>query len=241
MPTLSIVIPAYQEQQRLGPTLRAIRAWAARTGRSCQVVVVDDGSRDQTAALVRDGDWRPLDLLLLVNETNRGKGFAVRRGMLAAGGEVLLQCDADLSTPIEEFDRLAPMLEAGADIVLGSRDLPDSRLDPPQPRLRRVLAAAFRWLRRQLMLPHIRDTQCGFKLYRRAAAQAVFSRLCEDGWLFDCEALGLAERLGLRMREAGVHWQNHPASRVKPLREALRALPALLRIRARVRRLPQSR
>jgi dolichyl-phosphate beta-glucosyltransferase len=235
---LSIVIPAFNEVHRLGATLEAIRQYALRSGRTCQVIVVDDGSRDGTADIVRGLQADPLQLRLLVNPVNRGKGYAVRQGMLAVGGDAILMCDADLSTPIEEVEKLAAWLERGYEVVIGSRDLADSFLDPPQPLGRRLLAWGFRAIRRRLLLPAIRDTQCGFKLFTRPAAAAIFARQTIDGWLFDCEVLGLAERLGYRIREVGVVWRNRPETRVHAGRELYRALPTLLAICRRLASLP---
>ncbi len=196
--------------------------------------MVDDGSRDGTCDIVRRFAAEPLDVRLLVNAANRGKGYAVREGMLAATGGLVLMCDADLSTPIEELEKLLSWLERGYDVVIGSRDMPESVLDPPQPLLRRWLAWRFRAIRRRLLLRELRDTQCGFKLFRRDAAREIFSRQATAGWLFDCEVLGIAERLGYRIKEVGVIWRNNPDSRVKPVREALLAVPTLLAIRRRL-------
>ncbi len=159
----------------------------------------------------------------------------MRQGMLAATGELLLISDADLSAPIEEVANLLPWLERGYDVVIGSRDLPESRLDPPQPPVRRWLAGVFRALRRRLMLPGLRDTQCGFKLLRREAGREVFAHVSLEGWLFDCEMLGIADRLGYRIKEVGVVWRHHPHTRVNHWREGLTAVPTLLAIRRRVR------
>lgn len=231
---LSIVIPAYNEVRRLGTTLERLRDYAARCGTATEILVVDDGSTDGTADLTRAFDAGPAELRLLTNPTNRGKGAAVRQGMLAATGDVFLMCDADLSTPIEELDKLRPWLNAGYDIVIGSRDRPESHLDPPQPWLRRRLAALFRSLRRRLILPDVLDTQCGFKLFRREVARDLFSRLTVDGWLFDCEVLALAVRAGYRIKEVGVMWRHMPPSRVGVGRAALTAVPTLLKLRWRV-------
>lgn len=228
---LSIVIPAFNEAQRLGPTLEGIRQYARQTNLRCEVIVVDDGSKDATTQVVREFDAAPLTLHLLGHPAQRGKGFTVRQGVLAATGDAILLCDADLSAPIEELAKLQPWLERGYDVAIGSRDLPDSRLDPPQPLARRLLAWAFRALRRRLLLHDLRDTQCGFKLLRYSAARDVFSRQTVDGWLFDCEVLGLADRLGYRIKEVGIVWRNHPHSRVRPLREACAAVSTLLAIR----------
>lgn len=233
--SLTVVIPAYNESRRIGPSLERVRAWAEATGRSVEVLVVDDGSSDATAdAAARLAAGR-LRLRVIRLDRNRGKGAAVRRGMLEATGERVLMCDADLSTPIEEISKLERAVDAGCDIAIGSRDLPDSRLDPPQAPARRLLAWTFRAVRRRLLLREIRDTQCGFKLFTRDAAREVFARATVDGWLFDCEALAIAERLGLRIREVGVVWRNHPDSRVIVAHSLLTSLPQLLAIRRRVR------
>jgi dolichyl-phosphate beta-glucosyltransferase len=239
---LSIVVPAYNEQHRLRRTLDRIRDYAARHGQRFELIIVDDGSRDETAAVVREYlqehgiEW--LDVRLLSNETNRGKGFSVRRGMLEAQAERILMCDADLSAPIEELEKLHGGLDRGYDIAIGSRDMPDSVLDPPQPLTRRLMAWTFRALRRRVLLPEIRDTQCGFKLFRRAAAVEIFSRQTIDGWIFDCEVLGLAERLGFRIKEVGVHWRHHPDSRVRPVRDWFHAWKDLRRIRRKLAKMP---
>lgn len=234
-PELSIVMPAYNEARRINRTLDRLRDYFARAAARCELIVVDDGSRDGTAEIVRQFVSEPLTVRLLVNPANRGKGYSVRQGMLAATGEILLMCDADLSAPIEELDKLLRWLDRGYDVAIGSRDLPDSRLDPPQPLARRLMAWTFRAIRRRLLLPGLKDTQCGFKCFRRDVARRIFSRQTVDGWLFDCEVLGIAERLGYRIREVGVVWRNDPDSRVNAFRETLSALPTLLTIRRRLK------
>ncbi len=235
VPWLSIVIPAYNEAGRIRQTLHAVREYALARGRPCELIVVDDGSEDRTAAVVRGTDVSPVELVVRRFECNRGKGAAVREGMLAARGELLLLCDADQSVPVSELERLLPWLERGYDIAIGSRDRPESRLDPPQPPARRLAALIFRAIRRRLLLSAIRDTQCGFKLFRREVARELFAAARLDGWLFDCEVLALAVARGYRVREVGVLWGDVPASRVRPLREAVRTLRELLSIRRRLK------
>lgn len=230
---VSVVIPAYNEQRRLPRALLRIDEYARRIGQKWEIIVVNDGSIDATSRVAHEalhGGGTVIE-----NQRNRGKGFSVRRGMLAATGERLLQCDADLSTPIEEFERLNTHLDEGADIAIASRDMPGARLDPPQGAPRRWMAMGFRAVRRRLLLPGIRDTQCGFKLFRRDAARDIFERVREDGFLFDCEVLAWAERLGYRVQETPVTWRNDADSRVNIAAEGLRAIPALLRIRRRLR------
>ncbi len=242
VPELSIVIPAYNEARRLGPTLARIGTYLHAAARSAEVLVVDDGSRDGTAEVARrSGAAAGLELRLLGREGHRGKGASVREGMLAARGARRLMCDADLSTPIEELERLEAALNAGGDIAIGSRDMPDSRLDPPQPLARRLAAWSFRALRRRLLLPDLRDTQCGFKLFTAAAADDLFSRATVDGWLFDCEVLALARRRGYRVCEVGVLWRDDRDTRVKPAVVCVNALPTLLAIRRRTWSEPCSR
>ena len=236
-PELTVVIPAYNEARRLAPTLERIRDYMVLTGTRCELLIMNDGSTDETAAVIEAFNSGPLELMWFRNDQNQGKGHAVRQCAVGARGKMVLVCDADMSTPIEDLDKLRPWLEQGYDVVIGSRDMPDSQLDPPQPLGRRLMAWAFRALRRRLLLPQLRDTQCGFKLFRDIAAADIFRRQTIDGWLFDCEVLGIADRLGYGVKEVGVVWRNNPDSRVKPLREALRALPTLLSIRRRLARL----
>ncbi len=235
-PWLSIVIPAYNEADRIASGLGQARDYARQTGRSVEVIVIDDGSADRTGAFVAGLDLAPLAVRVLRNETNHGKGYAVRQGMLAATGQLVLMSDADFSTPIGEVAKLLEALERGYDVVIGSRDMPDSVLDPPQPLRRRLPAKVFRAVRRLLILRDLRDTQCGFKLFRRQAARDVFTRQRVDNFAFDIEALAIARKLGYRIKEVGVLWRNDPDSRVRPTLDAAKMLLSLLGIKWRLRR-----
>ncbi|MFO0838550.1 MAG: dolichyl-phosphate beta-glucosyltransferase [Phycisphaerae bacterium] len=238
-PLLSIVIPAYNEAGRVRRTLEAISEYAAGREVPAEIIVVDDGSRDATAHIVaraaRTQNERPHapPIRLIRESTNRGKGFALRRGVAVSRGTRVLTCDADLSTPIEELDKLASRLDLGFDIAIASRDLPESRLAPAQPPLRRLAALAFQALRSGLLLPGLRDTQCGFKLFRGTLARSLFADAHLDGWLIDCEVLALAARRGYRIAEVGVTWRDDRDSRVRPLRDAPRTAHELLTIMRR--------
>jgi len=224
-PALSVVVPALNEEDRLPRTLERIASHLARRGGDYEVLVVDDGSRDRTAARAESAG-----ATVLRNETNRGKGFAVRRGMLAARGARRLMTDADLSTPIEELDRLGARMDEGHDVVVGSRALPGSRIEVRQPWYRENSGRLFNVFVRALAVPGVMDTQCGFKLFSAAAARDVFSAARLDGFSFDVEALFLARKKGYRIAEVPVVWRNDAASRVSLLRGFL-AFPDLVRIR----------
>jgi dolichyl-phosphate beta-glucosyltransferase len=211
-PQLSVVVPAYNESARLPPTLRQLREWLAASRLRHEIVVVDDGSTDDTAAAARASGGE--SLVLLRHEPNRGKGYAVRRGMLAATGARRLMTDADLSTPIEELPKLMAELDRGFDVAIGSRAIAGARIDVHQPLYREAMGRAFNALVQRLLLPGLHDTQCGFKLFSAAAAEAAFSAARLDGFSFDVEALFLARRRGLRVAEVPVVWRNDAATRV---------------------------
>ena len=234
---LSVIVPAYNESHRLGPSLASLRDYAAAQPHLwMEVIVVDDGSGDDTAAVARAFEARPAQLRVLVNHSNRGKGYSVRRGMLDAAGDVLLMCDADMSTPITEVEKLLPLLTDNVGVVIGSRDVPGAVLDPPQGPLRRLIHWGFRLVRRRILLPDILDSQCGFKLFTRRAARKIFPLQTAEGYAFDCEVLGLARAMGYGVCEAGVVWRNDPRSSVRLFRAAPAVLWSLVKIRRRLRR-----
>jgi len=229
-PSLSIVIPAYNERERLTLSLPAIDAYLRATGLDAEILVVDDGSTDATAELaVSLAFGREQRVISL--PVNQGKGAAVRRGVLAAHGEWVLVSDADLSTPIDEYGRLAAIARADdLDVVIGSRALPGSRVEVSQHIVRRVLGEVFNIiLRRMTGLPY-RDTQCGFKLLRRSRVEAVFAEMVIDGFAFDVEFLYLCERRGLRVKEVPVTWRNSPQSTVSIIGSPPKMLFDLMRL-----------
>lgn len=231
---LSIIIPAFNEEASIARTLRTV---LGHFDREIELIVVDDGSADNTAELVREFSQQEPAVNLLRLDQNQGKGAAVKRGMLAANGQLRLMTDADLSVSIDQYGRLSQHIERGADIAIASRDMPDSRLMPAQPLLRHMSGLAFRQLRQRLLLPTIRDTQCGFKLFRGEVAQVIFEKATLPGYAFDCEILAIATRLGYSIDEVGISWCNDLNSRVRPLRDGLRACLDLWRIRSEMRQL----
>lgn len=238
---LTIIIPAWNEAHIVAATLRTLIQFASRSARRIELLLVDDGSTDGTSDAARTALAEPrleADLItsqIVRHPANRGKGAAIRSGLAAAAGDPILLCDADLSTPIDQLIRLEPALAEGCDIVIASRDLPGARLDPPQALARRLLAWSFRSLRRCILLPEIRDTQCGFKLLTRRAASAILPDLGLDGWLYDCELLAVARQKGFRIREIGVTWHDRRDSRVRPFRDLVPTLRELLALRRRFR------
>jgi dolichyl-phosphate beta-glucosyltransferase len=227
-PDLSLVIPAFNEAARLPRTIERIRAYLEADGRPHEIVVVDDGSTDATAdQALRCGGGT---LRLLRNETNRGKGYSVRRGMLAATGRRRLMTDADLSTPIADLSRLMAAMDEGHDVVIGSRAVPGADIQLHQPWYRENMGRVFNLFVRLLALPGLHDTQCGFKLFSARAAEAVFSAALLDGFSFDVEALFVARKRGYSIAEIPVTWRNDAATRVG-LWHGFLAFPDLLRIR----------
>lgn len=230
--SLSVVIPAYNESARLPATLRSLADFLARDGRSSEVIVVDDGSLDDTSAQVRSLESNDARLRLIRLPQNRGKGYAVRTGIVNASGTRVLFADADGATPFEELHRLDARLDAGADVAIGSRALHD-RSTKVEARLhRRIMGRLFHSVVRLCAVRGISDTQCGFKLFDAAAAHDLFSRMRMSGYSFDVEVLLMAQRSGYRVDEVPVNWSHQPGSKVRVLRDGLIMARDVLRIRA---------
>ncbi len=228
---LSVVIPAYNEEHRLPATLRAVANYLRRQPYEWEIVVGDDGSDDGTAGIVQDAavEFGSVRLLSL---PHRGKGSAVKHAMLAATGQYRFLCDADLSMPIELLERLLPPLAPDADVIIGSREAPGARRIGEPPR-RWLMGRLFNRITQTLAAPGISDTQCGFKVFSAAAAEALFGRQTLDGFAFDAELLFLARRLGWSVSEVGIDWHYNPESKVRPLRDGCRMLRDLLTVRLR--------
>lgn len=231
---LSIIIPAYNEEKRLGRTLARIRDYFA--GRAVwpeeiEFIVVDDGSTDGTARVVRDWMREMPSLRLVSNPANHGKGYSVRQGMLAARGRIALFSDADLSTPIEESEKLLAAIEAGNDVAIGSRAIDRSLIVVHQSRFREVAGMIFNGFVRLITGLPLHDTQCGFKAFVRERCRIIFEQQRINWFGFDPEILFLARRHGLRTAEVAVRWAHDPGTKVRVLSDSLRMFGDLLYIR----------
>jgi glycosyltransferase involved in cell wall biosynthesis len=224
---LSVVIPAYNEEERLRKFVPGIAKYLKSRNLESEIIVVNDGSRDGTAQAARELGARLIDL-----QPNRGKGGAVKAGMLAAQGRFVLFTDADQSTPIGEADKLLAKLEAGYDLAIGSRAVPGAEVEQPQAWYRALAGKAFGVGTRLLCIGGIHDTQCGFKAMKREVAQKVFPQVTSDTAIFDIEMLVVAAREGYRIAEVPVKWVHDPDTRIPyNLRRALRIWAELFRIR----------
>jgi dolichyl-phosphate beta-glucosyltransferase len=229
--TYSIVIPAYNEGVRLRPTLHALIRHVQEQNWDAEILVVNDGSTDDTAQIVREYGKTHPQVLLLENPGNRGKGFSVRNGMLHARGDICLFSDADLSSPITEAQKLFDAIAQGADIAIGSRWLRAELQTERQPLYRQAFGRIYNLVLRIFLGLRFADTQCGFKAFRRDAAQRIFPLQRIERWGFDPEILFLARRAGLRVEEVPVLWAHSEGTRLHPFRDGLRMFLEVIRIR----------
>ncbi len=214
-PYLSIIVPAYNEAERLPKTLLDMDKRLEPAPYSYEIVVVSDGSKDNTAEVVEKMKKLVRNLKLIDNTENKGKGGVVRQGMLLASGTIRLFTDADNSTSIDQFDRMIPLFKEGYEVVIGSRAVKGAELDPPEPWWRQLVGKALNLLVQLLLLPGIWDTQCGFKAFTADAAVKVFEESRLPGWGFDFETLALAKTMGYRIAQVPVRWVNDAKSHVK--------------------------
>ncbi len=229
-PRISLIIPAYNEQKRIGNTLRCAQKYFSRQEYSWEIIVVDDGSIDNTQGVVSAGFPH---VHLIRHEQNRGKGFAVKTGMAAANGEFLLYYDADGSTPIEEIEKIWAEFSNGYDIVIGSRALPESDIAVRQSFLRENMGRMYNVILKLLGLTSFSDTQCGFKAFRRDVAENLFPLVTMNRFSFDAELLFLAEKRGYRIREIPIRWINSPDTRVRIIFDSLSMLMGAIAIRGK--------
>jgi dolichyl-phosphate beta-glucosyltransferase len=231
---LSVVIPAYNEAQRIAATLDRVIAYLRSENYLAEIIVVDDGSTDATAQITATFNGHSgIPVRIFRNRMNRGKGGAVRRGAAAAQGEFIIFTDADLSTPIETLGEFMPRLMASAQVVIGSRALPESQVMLRQPWYRETMGKVFNIWVQGLTLPGVHDSQCGFKAFTREAGRKIFARQTILGFGFDAEILFIARRLGYSITELPVRWHNSLGSKISPIRDSWTMFWDLFRIRLR--------
>ena len=225
------MLPAYNESERIASTIEKVLAHANQHDWSAEIIVVNDGSKDDTAQIVREYASQDPMLRLIENPGNRGKGFSVKNGMLHANGEILLFSDADLSSPIAEADKLFAAIRQGADVAIGSRWLKTELQIQRQPFYRQIFGRVFNLALRVVLGLKFKDTQCGFKAFRRSAAMQLFPSQQIERWGFDPELLYLAKRYGIQVAEVPVAWSHREGTRINPLRDGIRMLGEMFVIR----------
>jgi dolichyl-phosphate beta-glucosyltransferase len=230
-PQLSVVIPAYNEEQRLPRTVELIERYLDGKGISYELILVDDGSTDGTRQVMDVAAERNRKVRLESLPTNRGKGRALAAGVAVSSGEEVLVTDADLSTPIEELENLEAALKSGAGVAIASRAVSGSRVEIPQPIYRVLMGKVFNLIVQVVLLPGIWDTQCGFKLFKADVARPVFAALTTDGFGYDPEVLYLAKRRGVKIVEVPVVWRNSAPTKVMPIRSSLDMFKHVVRVR----------
>ena len=228
---LSIVIPAYNEEKRIGRTLEEIMSYLKTKGYEYEIIVIDDGSTDSTREIIRKFEGKDSRLRVIENRIGKGKGYSVRRGMLETRGKFALFSDADLSTPIEEIEKLIYWLEDGYDVAIGSRGLKDSRVEIHQSFLREGMGKIFNKIMNLIVFTGFKDTQCGFKCFKRHVVNKVFSKQRINGFAFDVENILIAMQHGFRIKEVPVRWLNSPYSKVSVMRDPVIMLYDLFKIR----------
>jgi len=225
------VVPAFNEAERIEESLRTIYQYLSSLGKDFEIIVVDDGSEDDTAQKVKNLRKEIPQLRLIELKPHQGKGGAVKAGMLEARGELILMSDADLSCPITELEKLQQAIKNGADLAVGSRRISGAQLLRHQPWLREKIGLAFGFFTRKLIPTGILDTQCGFKCFKREVAKSLFSLQTTRGFCFDLEILAWAKRLGYQVAEVPVVWEDMPNSKVKPLRHFPQVVWEVFKIR----------
>ena len=227
---LSIIIPAFNEEKRIPNTLLNLLNYLSAKSYKWEIILVDDGSTDRTSEIAKE-IIKNNSLTVIKNHLNQGKGYSVKRGVLSSKGKVLFFSDADLSASIEDLDKMLLWIDRGYDIVIGSRMLPESIIEVRQPLHRELMGKIFNLLVQSLVLKGFKDTQCGFKCFKRESALQVFSLQRLAGFAFDVEILYIAQKCGFKIKEQPVRWTNSPASKVHLLKGSLSMILELLKIR----------
>ena len=230
-PYLSVVVPAYNEEARIGRTLDQVAAYLGRREFTWEVLVVDDGSTDRTRELVEEAGRRFPGIRVLP-VAHGGKGWAVRQGMLSARGRFRFMADADLAMPIDQLEGFLDRAGEGYDVMIASREAPGARRFG-EPQMRHLMGRVFNWVVRVLAVRGFQDTQCGFKWLSAEAAESLFRVVSIDGFGFDVELLYVARKRGLRVVEVPIQWHYQPRSKIRPLRDSMLALNDILKVRLR--------
>jgi len=233
IPLLSLIIPAYNEEMRLPHTLQLVMDYLASQPYQAEVLVVENGSHDRTLEIAQDFARRYPNLCALHSD-QRGKGLAVRKGMLAAQGQYRFMCDADFSMPVEQIGRFLPPVLDGYDIAIASREAPGA-VRYAEPQYRHLVGRVYNWMIRLLALPGLQDTQCGFKCFRGEVAEELFNLQTLPGWSFDVELLFIAQRRGYKIVEIGIPWYFNSESKIRVMKDSLRMGMDLLKIRLNAR------
>jgi dolichyl-phosphate beta-glucosyltransferase len=230
---ISIIIPAYNESGRILPTLNRIDEYFKDRFKCFEIIVVNDGSTDNIDDLVLKANERTAYIKYLGYNVNKGKGYAIRQGVNISAGDIIVVSDADLSTPIEDVEKLLVQYDNGYDIIIGSRALEESDIVVRQPWWRVLMGKIFNRFVRFLLLEEFKDTQCGFKLFKGDIGRKIFKHATVDRFAFDVEILCLAKKAGYRIKEVPIRWVNSPDSKVKPIKDSLQMLKDLVKIRFR--------
>jgi dolichyl-phosphate beta-glucosyltransferase len=230
---LSVVIPAYDEEANLGTTLQDIYTYLKDKNYNYEIIIVDDGSKDKTSEIASSLAKIFANFTLLKNPLNRGKGYSVKKGILAAQGELILFMDADNSTRIDQVEKLIIVIKDGYDVAIASRRLPGAIIETSQPLYRIILGNTYILLSKIILGTNIEDYNCGFKLFKKDIAKFLFSKLTMDDWSFDSELIFLISKFKLKIKEVPIKWQDKRTSKVKPLRDGINSFFSLLKIRLR--------
>ncbi|MBE0425214.1 MAG: glycosyltransferase family 2 protein [Nitrospirae bacterium] len=230
---ISVIIPAYNESGRILTTLGRIDEYLRSCFKNYEIIVVNDGSFDNTGDIVLGAGEKITSVKYIGYQPNRGKGYALRQGVAHSTGDIVLISDADLSTPIEELEKLLNFYESGADVIIGSRALAESQIVVRQPWWREFMGKTFNRFVKNLLLKDFQDTQCGFKLFRGHVAREIFSHSCIDRFAYDVEILYIAGKAGYKIKEVPIRWINSPDSRVRPLKDSFQTALDVLKIRFR--------